>query len=709
MLPVLAVGLVALTASGAPRKHVIVDGSRARPVHLIPLYDEHGDDIRPNFDSPMPFSTRQTCGDCHDYDKIKMGWHFNSSSGVTKPGRPGEPWVLADESACVQLPVSYRGWPGTWLPADAGLTQWEFVKRFGHHMPGGDMGEPDDPEPDPKSRWNISGKLDINCLACHEVSANHSQSEWAVQVGRENFRWAATAASQLGVVRYMASRLPDSYDLINGPNLDNSYASVPEVAYNASRFNDKGNVFFDVTCEVPVDRCYYCHSTISEDLNGGNRWQWDADIHVAAGLKCVDCHRNGLDHSITRGYEGERDDSAHATLTCEGCHLGTNTDAGRSMGGRLRAPRPQHRGFPAVHLQKLTCTACHSGFMPKDEVGRVRTARSNRLGIHGRAQWDTKVPHILSPVFIRQEDGKIAPHEMMWPAFWGRMKGDKVTALSMDVVSPVVEALREAEKQAKLEVERQREAAMTPPPQGTQTAVPAPPQEEKKEPAAKPDEPSGSSEAQSGEGAPKSEAPKQERSLIDVRDGSPPIPGECVPGTVAPPEEPIPSDENPPLTEAQVVKVLTELAKTPGDGAVVYVTGGKVYRLAENGNSLVASDNPVAQPYSWPLAHDVRPASESLGSGGCSDCHADEAPFFYGKVVADCPAPVGTPVTASMYQYEGLDPSLLEALDEVSTFRLAFIIGCIVMAVILVAALFHYGILGLEGLLRLLVAQNKKP
>ena len=66
VLPVLAVGLVALTASGAPRKHVIVDGSRARPVHLIPLYDEHGDDIRPNFDSPMPFSTRQTCGDCHD-------------------------------------------------------------------------------------------------------------------------------------------------------------------------------------------------------------------------------------------------------------------------------------------------------------------------------------------------------------------------------------------------------------------------------------------------------------------------------------------------------------------------------------------------------------------------------------------------------------------------------------------------------------------
>ena len=38
----------------------------------------------------------------------------------------------------------------------------------------------------------------------------------------------------------------------------------------------------------------------------------------------------------------------------------------------------------------------------------------------------------------------------------------------------------------------------------------------------------------------------------------------------------------------------------------MYVSGGKAYRLAEDGTA-EAFDHEAARPYSWKLAHDVRP------------------------------------------------------------------------------------------------------
>jgi formate dehydrogenase subunit gamma len=35
-----------------------------------------------------------------------------------------------------------------------------------------------------------------------------------------------------------------------------------------------------------------------------------------------------------------------------------------------------------------------------------------------------------------------------------------------------------------------------------------------------------------------------------------------------------------------------------------------------------------AGPVLWPLAHEVRPEEQSLGAAGCTECHAEDAPFF---------------------------------------------------------------------------------
>jgi hypothetical protein len=83
----------------------------------------------------------------------------------------------------------------------------------------------------------------------------------------------------------------------------------------------------------------------------------------------------------------------------------------------------------------------------------------------------------------------------------------------------------------------------------------------------------------------------------------------------------------------QVLHLLDEEA--PSQGPAVYIAGGKLHRL--DGGRLRAEDHAQAQPYLWPIAHDVRPATQALGAKGCQDCHSTETAIFFGKVSIDSP------------------------------------------------------------------------
>jgi hypothetical protein len=221
------------------------DGTRCVPLHRLGLKDLDNRTILPSMKRAMPMSTINTCGACHDYGVIAKGLHFNSLK-ATSPGRPGEPWVLVDGATGTQLPLSNRSWPGLYKPEDVGLTPWSFTKLFGRHMPGGDMAAPDDTN-DVKARWSVSGKAEINCMGCHNASYKQDHSEWAKQMMRENFRWAATAAAGLGEVGGMASRQPNTWDIYQGPSPDDTgYATPPAVNYDLSLFDSKGRAMLDV-------------------------------------------------------------------------------------------------------------------------------------------------------------------------------------------------------------------------------------------------------------------------------------------------------------------------------------------------------------------------------------------------------------------------------------------------------------------------------
>lgn len=146
--------------------------SRAPYVHRLTLYDHDGKVIDPNSREPVPYSPAMTCGKCHPYGQIAHGWHFNARDQDVPGGRRGEPWLLVDPQTGTVLPISGRRWPGTYSPEQIGLTNWQFVLKFGAHTPGGGYGEPDKPTLDksPEAlRWAISGQLEIDCLFCHSA------------------------------------------------------------------------------------------------------------------------------------------------------------------------------------------------------------------------------------------------------------------------------------------------------------------------------------------------------------------------------------------------------------------------------------------------------------------------------------------------------------------------------------------------------------
>jgi hypothetical protein len=582
-------------------------GSRVGAVHRIPLQwadpldDQELITVSPeDEESLFPFSPRRTCCQCHvskhDYTIISQGWHFNAMDPNCPTGRPGEPWIYADPALGLQIPLSYRRWAGTFIPDQIGLSPLQFTYLFGRQLPGGGPGEVQSDSLDDINRQLVSGLLEINCLACHNAHHGQDMAEYAQQVSRQNLRWAAAAACEFASVEGSARDMPDTFDPFMPDMLEDTRKIPPTIAYQEGIFDKKDRVLFDLVREVPNQRCYYCHATQIVSNPAKETWQVDEDVHLAAGLTCVDCHREGLSHDTIRGYEGEPSKNPEApTMTCRGCHLGF--DGIRPVAGRLGAPRPLHKGIPAIHFDKLSCTACHSGPWPSRDTVLGHTARAHALGTHGLKPSDQALPRIHFPVFSRQDNGKITPCKLLWPAYWARLDDDQnVTPLPLETIAHSIGALLSARPPGATD--------------GWQALEPN-----------------------------------------DVKQG------------------------------------LTVLATN--QSKPVYVAGGILFRL-NDANSLVEEvDHPAAQPYLWPLAHDVRPAAQSLGLRGCEDCHAEDAPFMFGQVVIDSPVESEQTAVYPMIRLQQLDPGLARRFARTFVFRpwlkLTLLVACALIALILLA------------------------
>jgi len=673
-------------------------GSQLSPLHRLPLNDEFNQKIVPAAPDSLPFSSRYSCEPCHSYSTVSQGTHFNFRQRPAIDRRT-EPWFLVDEKTGVQLPVSYQKYPGFWSPEQLGMSDWKFVTLFARNLNGGGPGEPGEENQTPDSRWAVSGKLEINCLGCHHRSPLQDHSEWVRQVMRENFRWAATAASGLGEVVGMASRLPSTWTIADGPNPDDhEWAVVPRVRYNPNFFDSKNNAVLELP-RPEDDRCLACHAVTSRQAR--SRAEVERDVHLAAGLKCVDCHRNDLSHEMVRGFEGEklqRSKLKAEDFTCAGCHLGQQPEKGGfGFAGKLGAPRPAHRGIPKVHFERLACTVCHSGLLPQKKPQAVYTARANRLGIFGKAVWTSEYPWLVEPVFVREGDKKIYPERMMWPAFWAEMRGREIVpvdgqeilaaapevlalkqdvALLLNALIPLAEEgfypaviineyLFEPNVDGGLKT-RQLEKTPLSGESGRGGFLPVQLKDEEVRtllPEFDPDDPPAGIEDK----------------ILSVLQNLKPLAGDRQPvflagkyvyritegyldkveksGEAASAPEicwledeefrPFLSDfqvrnlaalgSGPEIfTEEQVTLVLKKLAESRPDRKFAYVASGFVFSLNDRGR-LKESEHPAARAVSWPLAHNVRPAQQALGKNGCTDCHSPGSKIFFGQISARSP------------------------------------------------------------------------
>ncbi|MDI6850105.1 MAG: hypothetical protein QME69_09985 [Candidatus Saccharicenans sp.] len=673
-------------------------GSQLSPLHRIPLNDELNQKIVPAAPDGLPFSSRYSCEPCHSYSALSQGTHFNLKQRPAVDRR-AEPWFLVDDKTGVQLPVSFQKYPDFWSPEQLGLSDWKFVTLFGRHLSGGGPGEPQDEFQTPDSRWTVSGKLEINCLGCHHRSPLQDHSEWVKQVMRENFRWAATAASGLGEVVGMASRLPSTWTVADGPNPDDhEWAVVPQVKYNLNLFDSKNNALLDLS-RPENERCLACHSISPRKAN--SRAELERDVHLAAGLRCVDCHRNDLSHEMVRGFEGER--LARSSLksydyTCAGCHLGQKPEKGGfGWTGKLGAPRPAHKGIPKVHFERLSCTVCHSGLLPEKEPQEVYTARANRLGIFGKAIWTSEYPLLYEPVYVREADRKIYPERIMWPAFWAEKKGKELIPLDSEEVFRVApeafslkqevaallnallplregdfypaacisEFLFEPDANGGLKVRPLRKAVFSGKEARRQVLLVQVRDSEVKPllPVFDPEE------------APPEIEEKIQRTLESLK----PLAGGRQPVFLInkyvygiaegylekkekegePATEPalgflegedfqpllssfqvrnlaLLGDGPETLTEEQVELALKKISAASPEKEFAYIAGGFLFTL-EKGGRLRASEHPAARAITWPLGHNVRPAQQALGKNGCTDCHSPGSKIFFGKVEAGSP------------------------------------------------------------------------
>lgn len=370
-LAVLAFAAVAALASSAGD----FNGGRTVPVHRFAPVDRDGDKISAMSRLPSAMSQEKTCGQCHDVAKMSGGSHFRSGGTNDAANTVNrEPWFLCSTNgACRTVTLADRG----------GLTAWEWVRTFGYAFPGGGLGTCPaamSEEAGDRQRWFVTGPLEMNCLACHSQD-DYDVSEWAKQTMRENWSGAALAASGLARVEGMNSRLDPAWDSFVAENPDDHLFKVPQkIVYDSAKFDDKGRATFRVG-KPRNENCLSCHAA---SVVGEPSCKIAGDVHLQRGMRCIDCHQNGMDHRVE-------------TKSCASCHL--------EKGGS--GPKPAHVGIPLVHFQKLSCTVCHSGVAPEKGVVQVRTMRANRIGIYGKAHWETDCPFIEEPFARKNADGKV--------------------------------------------------------------------------------------------------------------------------------------------------------------------------------------------------------------------------------------------------------------------------------------------------------------
>ena len=241
---------------------------------------------------------------------------------------------------------------------------------------------------------------------------------------------------------------------------------------------------------------------------------------------------------------------------------------------------------------------------------------AHALGLRKTNKSAEALPHILSPVFVKNNQGIIEPRNLIWPSYWAVLDSTGIQPIPQDIFISVA------------------------------------------------------------------------RPIIAHLDSTG-------------------NGDWPQIADSTLAQVLDSLKTGIKSGQPVYVSSGFIYSLNADSH-VVKSNEAVVQPYSWPIAHDVRPARQALGSNGCNDCHSTSSAFYFGQVKMDTPLINGDRTPVSMTHF--LDENTLQA----EIFSLSFFFRpwlkylMFFCSFILIAVSVLYGFKGLSRLMILTSLDQKK-
>jgi len=569
----------------------------------FPLRDVKGQIINPvkGINDKVPYSPKQTCGakGCHNYDKITEGFHFQQGKGEVLPKEYAERynWVIYPGNYggnwCSPAPLYRQLAPKhNSNPRMIDMTSFEFVtatcgnchpgggpleydregKRYDEWMnnpssgltSGGDNNFDGDYY---KARWGETGVIEADCLLCHQPE--YSFKKRNDEIAKLNFKWAATVSAGFAEIK---GSIKDGTPI--------------ELNYNKAIFDEEGNVNIHIVPEPRTKTCLNCHSKPDWKKKGAD-YSSRTDVHIKAGLKCVDCHSAGSKapnpkirakevHQFGKGDDPSgwvRNDLDNTVRYCEDCHIK----------GYRNAPIAKHTWLPPLHLEELSCQACH---IPSRDVKSALVQASDvynkapRISPPAKHIWtfydqnmnfwnhygelelfgaEDKPTDISEPTLIKYK-GKIYPANVVHSTFVGLEETGKkgLNQLFMkDFYKMWMEHIS----------------------------------------------------------SPQENYPELNKIKDDNGDGV----------------LEINSDEE---IDAILSATKKYLQKTnfPLEGKkVVYVSDNRVYYSSKEFKDLPKEDF-EATPYAsvYKFSHDVAPAKAALGAKGCTDCHSEKSNFFNG-------------------------------------------------------------------------------
>lgn len=451
-----------------------------------------------------------------------------------------------------------------------------------------------------KAKWAESGVIEADCLLCH--LKHYDNKKRKEQIKALNFRWAATAGAGFGEVEGSVSQ-----------------GEKPRVSYDLSVFQKDGKVVLSVIKEIPNENCLFCHRETDWKKRGAS-YNPRTDVHIRAGLRCIDCHLTGRnaedpriqgreEHQFGKGDDPGnfvRDDLDNTMRRCEDCHLN----------GILNAPIVKHRGLSPSHLKKIACQTCH---IPWRQVKAALVQDASvfntgpRIVSEPKRIWsfygpDTKpwnyygdvlgYPEGMKPLFqfrpvLGWYEDKIYPLNRVYP-LWVGIKGDGAKGINQPSMKDVFLMWKGHVSD------------------------------------------------------PDKNFPQLKYIKDDNLDGFPEV--------------------NRPEEIKALSAAVTSMLKAKGESLegkeVVFVDGDR-YTVDGIDWKTISKKTHEYSPYGsvFKFSHDITPAQNALGAKGCTDCHSSRSDFFFKEIMVRPFDQQGMPVKEKNAVFMGYSASALRAMS----------------------------------------------